>query len=112
MSLAVIIAVVAAACGGSSSTDQFCERWQQSVDQLAVVAGLDESDPDYDAALAELTTINSTLYETAPADVREAAQRLADLTASSSPEDAAALADETDELSNTILTFVGENCES
>jgi len=107
-----MVAVVAGACGGSSSTEQFCERWQQSVDQLAVVAGLDESDPDFDAELAELTTINSTLYETAPADVRESAQRLADLTASSSPEDVAALADETDELSDTILDFVGDNCES
>jgi Mg/Co/Ni transporter MgtE len=98
------------ACGGGDSTAAFCEGWQASLDQLDVVAGLDEEDPAYLIELQRLQDLNATVYDLAPVEIREAAQQLADLTARRTPQELAELSEQTEELTNTILNYVERTC--
>lgn len=111
-SLLLVAALLLVACGGSGSndTDVFCERWEESLQQQAVVLGLDETDPNFSFELQRLTDINASLYETAPPEIQVAAQDLADLQAGATPEQLTELSATIDDLTATILGFVTGNC--
>ena len=106
----LVLMSLLAGCGGGTSTAEFCDAWQASIDQLAVVAALDEQDPAYAVELQLSADLNVAAYDLAPADVREAAQQLADVTAQRTPEELLELSAQTDELTDTIFTYVEENC--
>lgn len=106
----LLLVLALAACGGGGSTAAFCEGWQASIDQLAVVARLSEQDPTYVIELQRLQDLNTAMYDLAPADVREAAQQLADLTAQRTPEELLEISEQTEELTNIIFSYVEESC--
>jgi formiminotetrahydrofolate cyclodeaminase len=106
------LALLLTACGGGGSTAAFCEAWQASLDQLAVVADLDEGDPAYAIERQRMQELNTAAYDRAPANIREAAQELADLTSQKTPEELLDMSEQTDQLTDTILAYVEQSCRN